>query len=56
MQPGSESSNPVVNHLQWNVSECLHGVKDDSNYTLYELDCETEMAFVCHGCMRGCYI
>ena len=47
----SEFSNPVVNNQS--ISQCLHGVKADSNYTLYELDCETEMAVVCFGCVRG---
>ena len=66
LQPGSEFWNLVVNNQ--NISQCLHGrksdlnytffeadstVSDDSNYTLYEVDCETEMASVCFGCGRG---
>ena len=51
MQPGSEFWNPVVNNQT--SSECFYGLKDDLNYTLYEEDCETEMAVVCFGCMRG---
>ena len=51
MQVVSEFWNPVENNQS--ISQCLHGVKDDSNYTLYESDCETEMAVVCFGCMQG---
>ena len=58
--------NLVLNNQ--NISQCLHGRRSDlnitffeaestafdaSNYTLYEIDCETEMESVCYGCGRG---